>query len=101
MNFLAVVMALSLEQWRTFRWRSGLQRAFVGYARALEQRFNAGSSRQGAIAAALALLPPVVLTAIVYALLDAVHPLLGLLCNVVVLFMLVGFRHFSHAFTAI
>ncbi|HEV2979439.1 MAG TPA: CobD/CbiB family protein [Casimicrobiaceae bacterium] len=101
MNFLAVVIALSLEQWRTFRWRGGLQRAFVRYARALEQRFNAGSARQGAIATALAVLPPVALTAILYALLEAVHPVLGLLWNVAVLFMLVGFRHFSHAFSAI
>jgi adenosylcobinamide-phosphate synthase len=101
MNFLAVVMALSLEQWRTFRWRGGLQLAFVRYARALEQRFNAGSARLGAIAAALALLPPVALVAIVYVLLDTAQPLLGLLWNVAVLFVLVGFRHFSHAFTAI
>src|SRR5271169_3806197 len=101
MNFLAVVMALSLEQWRTFRWRSGLQHVFVRYARALEQRFNAGSARQGAIATALALLPPVAITTILYGLLDALHPSLALLWNVAVLYVLVGFRHFSHAFSAI
>jgi adenosylcobinamide-phosphate synthase len=101
MNFLAVIMALALEQWQTFRWRSGLQHAFVRYAKALEQRFNAGSMRQGAIAAALALAPPVVVAAIVYGLLDALHPLLALLWNVALLYMLVGFRHFSHAFAAI
>jgi adenosylcobinamide-phosphate synthase len=101
MNLLAIVMALALEQWRTFRWRGSLQRAFVRYARALEQRFNAGAARQGAIAAALALLPPVAITAIVYGLLEAVHPSLALLWNIVVLYVLVGFRHFSHAFGAI
>jgi adenosylcobinamide-phosphate synthase len=101
MNFLAIVLALALEQWRTFRWRNGLQRAFVRYARALEQRFNAGSPRQGAIAAALALLPPVAIAAGLYALLVALHPLLALLWNVAVLYVLVGFRHFSHAFSAI
>jgi adenosylcobinamide-phosphate synthase len=101
MNFLAIVLALALEQWRTFRWRNSLQRAFVRYARALEQRFNAGSPRQGAIAAALALLPPVAIAALLYALLVALHPLLALLCNVAVLYVLVGFRHFSHAFSAI
>jgi adenosylcobinamide-phosphate synthase len=101
MNFLAIVMALALEQWRTFRWRSGLQDAFVRYARALEQRFNAGSAHQGAVAAALALLPPVAITAILYAVLEALHPALALLWNVAVLYVLVGFRHFSHAFSAI
>jgi adenosylcobinamide-phosphate synthase len=101
MNLLAIVMALALEQWRTFRWRGSLQRAFVRYARALEQRFNASAARQGAIAAALALLPPVAITAIVYGLLEAAHPSLALLWNVAVLYVLVGFRHFSHAFGAI
>lgn len=101
MNFLAIVVALALEQWRTFRWRSGLQRAFVRYARALEQRFNGGLARQGAVAAALALLPPVVVVELVYGLLDVVHPLLTLVWNIAVLYILVGFRHFSHAFTVI
>jgi adenosylcobinamide-phosphate synthase len=101
MNFLAIVVALAIEQWRTFRWRGGLQRAFVRYARALEQRFNAGSARHGAIATALALLPPVLITAIVYGLLEALHASLTLLWNVAVLYVLVGFRHFSHAFSAI
>jgi adenosylcobinamide-phosphate synthase len=101
MNFLAIVMALALEQWRTFRWRNGLQRAFVRYARELEQRLNGGSARQGAIATALALLPPVVISAVVYALLEALQPALALIWNVAVLYVLVGFRHFSHAFSAI
>jgi adenosylcobinamide-phosphate synthase len=101
MNLLAIVIALALEQWRTFRWRTGLQHAFVRYARALEQRFNAGSVQQGAVAAALALVPPVAIAAAIYWALDAVHPLLALLWNVAVLYVLVGFRHFSHSFTAI
>jgi adenosylcobinamide-phosphate synthase len=101
MNLLAIVVALALEQWRTFQWRSGLQHAFVRYARALEQRFNAGSAQQGAIAAALALVPPVALAAAGYWALAALHPLLALLWNIAILYVLVGFRHFSHAFTAI
>ena len=101
MNFLAIVVALALEQWRSFGWRNRLQHGFIRYARALEQRFNAGSAQQGTIAAALALVPPVAIAAAVSWALDAVHPLLALLWNVAVLYMLVGFRHFSHAFTAI
>lgn len=101
MNLLAIVTALALEQWRSFRWRSGLQHAFVRYARALEDRFNAGSAQQGAIAAVLVLLPPVLIAAAGFLALDALHPLLGLLWNVAVLYLLVGFRHFSHAFTSI
>ena len=101
MNFLATVAALALEQWRAFQWRGGLQRGFVRYARALERRFNAGTAQQGAIAAGLALVPPVALGAGLYWVLDRVHPLLALLWDAAILYLLLGFRHFSHAFSAI
>src|SRR5437773_9454062 len=101
MNFIAVIVALGLEQWRTFKWRSGIQHAFVRYAWTLERRFNAGTMQQGAIAALLALVPPVVIVAGIYWALDWVHPLLGLLWNVTVVYLLVAFRHFSHAFAAV
>ena len=50
MNFIAILAALGLEQWRAFRWRGALERAFVRYARALERKLNGGTARQGAIA---------------------------------------------------
>jgi adenosylcobinamide-phosphate synthase len=101
LNFLAIVAALGLEQWQAFQWRGALQRAFVRYGHALERRFNAGTAQQGAIAATLALLPPVAIGAGVYFALESVHPLLGLVWNVAILYLLLGFRHFSHAFSAI
>ncbi|HEX7273197.1 MAG TPA: CobD/CbiB family protein [Casimicrobiaceae bacterium] len=101
MNFLAVIAALALEQWRAVRWRGGAQSAFVRYAGSLERRFNGGKAQQGAVAAALALVPPVAIATAVYFALEAVHPLLSLVWNVAVLYVLVGFRHFSHAFTAV
>ncbi len=101
MNFLAIIIALALEQWRSFAWRNVVQRAFIRYARALERRFNAGAARQGAITTLFALAPPVVLASAAYALLNEVHPLLALAWNVAILYLLVGFRHFSHTFSAI
>ena len=59
MSLLAILAALGLEQWRAFEWRASVERAFVGLraqARAQAQRRHA---RHGAVAAALALLPPV------------------------------------------
>ena len=101
MNVIAIVVALGIEQWRTFRWRGALQHRFIRYARWLEHRFNGGAAQQGAIAGALAIAPPVLVAACGYWALDPISPLLGLAWNVLVLYLLVGFRHFSHAFSAI
>jgi len=101
MNFLAILAALGLEQWRAFRFRVGVERAFVRYARWLESQLNGGTREQGAVAALAALAPPVALAAGVFWLVTVVHPALGFVWNVVVLYLLMGFRHFSSAFSAI
>jgi adenosylcobinamide-phosphate synthase len=101
MNVIAIVVALGIEQWRTFRWRGALQQRFIRYARWLEHRFNGGAAQLGASAGALAIAPPVLVAACGYWALDPISPLLGLAWNVLVLYLLVGFRHFSHAFSAI
>ena len=40
MNLIAILSALGLEQWRAFRWRASVERAFVQYVRAVERRLN-------------------------------------------------------------
>ena len=101
MSFLAILAALGLEQWRAFRWRGALERVFVRYVRALERKLNGGTARQGAIAMIAALAPPVLIAAALFWSLDALHPFLGLAWNVAVLYLLMGFRRFSHAFSEI
>lgn len=78
MNLLAVMAALALEQWRAFRWRAAVERAFIGYARWLEERFNGGTMQQGVVATVAALAPPVALAAGISVVLESVHPLWGL-----------------------
>jgi cobalamin biosynthesis protein CobD/CbiB len=101
MNFVAILAALGLEQWRPCPWRVALERAFVDYAHLLEHRLNGGTSGQGVAAAALALAPPVVLAALLWWAADRVHPALGFAVNIVALYSLMGFRRFSHAVSAI
>ncbi len=101
MTLLAILAALGLEQWRAFEWRATAERMFVGYARWLERQLNGGTTGQGAVATALAVLPPVLVSTVVWWLADAVHPALGLVWNVLVLYLLTGFRRFSHAVSAI
>ena len=101
MNLVAILAALGLEQWRAFRWRANVELVFVQYARAVERRLNGGTAQQGAIATVIALAPPVLLAAGVFFTLTALHPLLGLVWNAAVLYFLMGFRRFSHAFTEV
>lgn len=101
MNLLAIVIALALEQWRSFAWRASVERAFVGYARAIERRLNGGTLGQGVVATVLAIAPPVVVAALVWWSLDRLNPSLGLVFDVLVLYALMGFRRFSHAVSAI
>ena len=101
MNLLAVVIALALEQWRSFAWRMRVERAFSAWARGIERRLNGGTPGQAIVATLLAIAPPVIATAVVFELLDALHPLLGLVVNVFVLYALMGFRRFSHAVSSI
>ena len=101
MSFLAIFAALGIEQWRAFAWRVSAERAFIGYARALERKFNGGSAEHGVFATVAAVAPPVLLSAAAYWLAEATHPVLGLVVNVVVLYFLMGFRRFSHAVSVI
>ena len=71
------------------------------YARYLERKLNGGTRQHGIIAAVAALAPPVLVSAALFWLADAVHPALGLVVNVIVLYCLMGFRRFSHALSAI
>ena len=101
MNVIAILAALGLEQWRAFHWRAALEQLFVRYARTLERKLNGGSAQQGSVAALAAVAPPVLVATGLYFALDAIHPLLGLVWNVAVLYLLMGFRRFSHAYTSV
>jgi adenosylcobinamide-phosphate synthase len=101
MNLLAILAALGLEQWRAFRWRAFAERAFASYVRRLERKLNAGTVGQGAVATALAIAPPVAAALIVWWIADEIHPALGFVWNTTVLYLLMGFRRFSHAVSVI
>jgi len=100
-NFLAVIAALAFEQLRGVHWRGALLQFFRRYARALEHRLNAGTPQQGAIAAALALVPPVLVAAGVYLVLLQLSALVATLWSALVLVVVMGFRQFSLAFASI
>jgi adenosylcobinamide-phosphate synthase len=101
MNLIVIICALALEQWRSFEWRGATERAYVQYVRDIARRLTGGPRAPGVTAPVLAIAPPVVAAGAIAWLLYAVHPLLALAFNVLVLYALMGFRRFSHAVSAI
>jgi cobalamin biosynthesis protein CobD/CbiB len=74
---------------------------FVKYANNLGRHFNAGEARQGAIAWLLGVVPWVVGVALVYWMLASANIVLAWAWNVAALYVTMGFRQFSHGYTAI
>lgn len=101
MRVLAIIAALVLEQWRPLGDRKLYLVALGGWAQWLEQTFNAGETRHGTIAWLLAVVPACALAIGLHYLLFEVSPFLALVFNIAVLYLTLGFRQFSHYFTAI
>jgi adenosylcobinamide-phosphate synthase len=101
MSVAAIIAALLLEQWRPLGDRKNVSAALAAWAGSIERAFDGGERRHGVVAWFVAVLPPVVATAVVYWLLAAVSGVLALVFNVAVLYLTLGFRQFSHYFTAI
>jgi adenosylcobinamide-phosphate synthase len=101
MNVLAIIAALLLEQWRPLGERRSVAGVLAAGASWLEQSFNGGERRHGTVAWLVAVLPLVLATAVLNLLFDRIHVFLALAFNIAVLYLTLGFRQFSHHFTAI
>jgi adenosylcobinamide-phosphate synthase len=101
MGAIAIIAALLIEQWRPLGDRKSVNAALGAWAGWLEQSFNGGERRQGTIAWLVAAVPAAVAGAALHAVLYALHPLLALALNIAALYITLGFRQFSHHFTAI
>src|SRR5260221_4394174 len=101
MSVLAIIAALVIEQWRPLGDRKAVQGTLAAWAGWLEQAFNGGERRHGMIAWFVAVLPPVLLAFPLHPVLYSVHGMLALAVHIAVLYLTLGFRHFSPYFTAI
>lgn len=101
MSFLALVVALVIEQFRPLNPDHFVRRPAEIAGRWIEDQSNAGEYRNGVIAWFLAMGVVIALVALAYATLRALHPLLGWVVNVLVLYWAMGFRQVSHFFSDI
>ena len=101
MAFFALVLVLLVEQLRPLPASNPVSRGLRRYIRSLERSLNAGRYEQGTIAWFAAVAPPVLAVAGISIYLAQAAPPLALIWNVVVLYLTMGMRQFSHQFNAI
>ncbi len=101
MSVIAIIAALLLEQWRPLVERRAYHALLARWSGWLENTFNAGESRHGRIAWMIAVGPIVLGSLALYYALFWLHPLLAFALNIAALYVTLGFRQFSHYFTAI
>jgi len=101
MSLLSLIAALFLEQLHPLSSRKYLYTWLAGYVEFFQRNFNAGQLKQGRIAWLLAIALPLVLVTAVHCLLLKAHPIFAWAFSVLVLYLTMGFRQFSHYFTDI
>jgi adenosylcobinamide-phosphate synthase len=101
MTFLSILFALLFEQLKPLRADNPMYAAVKQLAARLEATFNAGEESHGRrawIVTMVCLLVPILL---VYWFCMKVSPLLALAWNILIAYLTIGFRHYSHYFTSI
>lgn len=101
MSFLAVLVALLLEQARPLAYDNPAHSLLRGWARLVRRNLDAGEAAHGWLAWGLAVGVPALVAAGVFWLVDTFSTVLAFVWLVVVLYVTLGFRQFSHHFTAI
>ncbi|PHV10808.1 CobD/CbiB family protein [Chitinimonas sp. BJB300] len=101
MTWLALVLALVLEQLRPLERGNVLYAGYRSFSEAVERNFNAGEYRHGVVGWLIAVITPTALVLLVWGGLYWVHWALAWLFGLAVLYVTMGFRQFSSAFTGV
>lgn len=101
MSFFAVLCALLIEQLRPLPRSNWIHETLIGWVRWTGRNFDAGREHHAWVVWNITVLTPAVVVALAFLLIDHFSLLLGLAWNVAVLYLTLGFRHFSHYFTDI
>lgn len=101
MSLFSLIVALLLEQVRPLQYQQFVRGPLAWLADFLEGRCNAGDRRQGLLAWLLVVVSLTLVAGLVFFALYTVNPLLAWAWNVLVLYLTMGFRQFSHYYTDI
>lgn len=101
MSFFAVLLALVIEQLRPLPRQNRIHDALVAWTRWTGRNFDAGRDHHAWVVWTINVALPAVLVFVVHLLLTRFNLLLALAWDIVVLYLTLGFRQFSHYFTDI
>lgn len=101
MSLVSLIFALLVEQVRPLPYRRVVFAPLSRLADTLDGLFNAGESQHGVLAWCLGVGGLVLVSGLAFAALYALNPLLAVAWNVLILYLTMGFRQFSHYYTDI
>jgi adenosylcobinamide-phosphate synthase len=101
MSFFSVLLALLIEQVRPLPRRNGVHEALVAWTRWTGRNFDAGRPHHAWVVWGVSVVAPTLLCWLIHLALLRVSLLLALAWAVAVLYLTLGFRHFSHFYTDI
>lgn len=101
MTFLSILCALLIEQIKPMRADNPIYGAIKLFAVRVEGWFNAGQAEQGRLGWIIFITALVVPTILVYWLFSKISPFLAFAWSVVIAYLTLGFRHYSHYFSSI
>jgi adenosylcobinamide-phosphate synthase len=101
MTFLSILCALLIEQLKPLRADNPIYAAVQSLAQRMETWFNAGQVQHGRIAWLLTMTVLMMPTIFVYWLCAKFSPFAVFAWNILIVYLTLGFRHYSHYFTSI
>lgn len=101
MTFLSIFLALLFEQFKPLRADNPVYAAIKQLTARMEATFNAGQESHGRMAWVVTMLALLVPATLIYWLCAKINPLLAMAWNILVVYLTLGFRHYSHYFTSI
>ena len=101
MSFFAVLFALLAEQLKPLSNLNPIHHALVGWVRWAGRNFDAGDQVHAKVVWGITVVVPAAVIGLLFVLVNHYSTVLALIFNVAVLYFMLGFRQFSHHFTAI
>ena len=101
LSLVSLILALLIEQARPLQYRQIVFAPLSRLADMLDGLFNAGERKHGILAWLFGVGGLVLFTGLVFVALFALNPLFGIAWNVLILYLTMGFRQFSHFYTDI